>query len=294
MTSTRSAIAAVAAVALFISFGARGATRAEALAAMKTREVRRRRPARRESRGAAEGRRPAHAAVRRHPPCDAQVTCAACQQGYVSISAYGDDLPSAARTARPPRGSSMPSCIPRRCRARRRSRRWVTWPPPAGSSFCGPRWPWRAPAAVPCHRATARCAPISRAAKAVSTGREFASACCPTATTARRARSSPVRRSRAPREDIANGDLPRDVLVLKDLAAAPSGDCSDEGRAMMQLIHDVAPGVAAGVLHGVRKPGRFRRGHSRAGGGGLAGHRRRRHLLRRADVRRRHHRAGGR
>jgi subtilisin family serine protease len=44
-------------------------------------------------------------------------------------------------------------------------------------------------------------------------------------------------------QDMANGDLPRNVLVLKDLAAAPSDDCSDEGRAMMQLIHDVAPGA---------------------------------------------------
>ncbi|HEU4781454.1 MAG TPA: hypothetical protein VFS58_16350, partial [Steroidobacteraceae bacterium] len=43
-------------------------------------------------------------------------------------------------------------------------------------------------------------------------------------------------------QDIANGDLPRDVRVLKDLASVPSNDCSDEGRAMMQLIHDVAPG----------------------------------------------------
>jgi hypothetical protein len=43
-------------------------------------------------------------------------------------------------------------------------------------------------------------------------------------------------------QDKANGDLPDDVLVLKDLASAPSSDCSDEGRAMMQLIHDVAPG----------------------------------------------------
>jgi subtilisin family serine protease len=43
-------------------------------------------------------------------------------------------------------------------------------------------------------------------------------------------------------EDIANGDLPRNVTVLKDLSATPTFDCSDEGRAMMQLIHDVAPG----------------------------------------------------
>ncbi len=45
-------------------------------------------------------------------------------------------------------------------------------------------------------------------------------------------------------EDIANGDLPGDVLVLKDLAVFPNGNCSDEGRAMMQLIHDVAPGAS--------------------------------------------------
>jgi subtilisin family serine protease len=43
-------------------------------------------------------------------------------------------------------------------------------------------------------------------------------------------------------QDIANDDLPRDVIVLKDLADAPSSDCTDEGRAMMQLVHDVAPG----------------------------------------------------
>jgi subtilisin family serine protease len=43
-------------------------------------------------------------------------------------------------------------------------------------------------------------------------------------------------------QDIARGDLPRDVRVLKDLSDAPSADCSDEGRAMMQLVHDVAPG----------------------------------------------------
>jgi subtilisin family serine protease len=43
-------------------------------------------------------------------------------------------------------------------------------------------------------------------------------------------------------QDIANDDLPRDVIVLKDLSDVPSSDCSDEGRAMMQLVHDVAPG----------------------------------------------------
>jgi hypothetical protein len=42
-------------------------------------------------------------------------------------------------------------------------------------------------------------------------------------------------------QDKASHDLPRDVLVLKDLLSTPSPDCTDEGRGMMQLIHDVAP-----------------------------------------------------
>lgn len=42
-------------------------------------------------------------------------------------------------------------------------------------------------------------------------------------------------------QDKASNDLPQDILILKDLSPTPSPDCADEGRAMMQLIHDVAP-----------------------------------------------------
>ncbi len=42
-----------------------------------------------------------------------------------------------------------------------------------------------------------------------------------------------------PQQDIINGDLPSDIKILNDKSCAQS---NDEGRAIMQILHDVAPG----------------------------------------------------
>ena len=46
--------------------------------------------------------------------------------------------------------------------------------------------------------------------------------------------------------DVASGDLPAGVSVLQEMVPCTGG--TDEGRAMMQLVHDVAPG-AAQIFH---------------------------------------------
>jgi subtilisin family serine protease len=45
-------------------------------------------------------------------------------------------------------------------------------------------------------------------------------------------------------QDFVNGDLPMGVRVLADLHTVADAECSDEGRAMSQIVHDVAPGAA--------------------------------------------------
>ena len=242
MTIKNSAIAALAAVALLFSIGAAGATRERCLAA---------RNAAKSGDGARLGASLAvlqKAAARRVPQSDVtrsvtrKLPALRASDGYVSISAYGDDL-AGLRAQLVAKGlHRTPSLHPTAVSGRAPVAALGDMAATTGLKFLRPTLAMARAGIASSRRAIARCAPTWRGAKAAPTAAAFASACCPTATTARPARSKPGAPFTRAAQDIANGDLPRDVLVLKDLADAPSDDCSDEGRAMMQLIHDVAPG----------------------------------------------------
>jgi len=241
MTITRSAIAAVAAMAVFISFGAQGASHAEALAAMKTAKT---------GDGARLGASLAvlqRAAERRLPQSDVthrvtrKLPALRASDGYVSISAYGDDL-QGLRTQLTAKGLIDGVVHSTAVSGKAPVAALGDMAATSGLKFLRPTL------------AMARSQPIvsqgDRSLRADRARRESGASgrgirigvlsdsydCAPGAFEP----GAPFTRAA---QDVANGDLPRDVLVLKDLAAAPSDDCSDEGRAMMQLIHDVAPGA---------------------------------------------------
>ena len=43
-------------------------------------------------------------------------------------------------------------------------------------------------------------------------------------------------------DDIASGDLPADTVILRELPGSYPGTPTDEGRALAQVVHDIAPG----------------------------------------------------
>lgn len=59
--------------------------------------------------------------------------------------------------------------------------------------------------------------------------------------------------------DISNGDLPASLYFLRDMPSR-FGIGTDEGRAMLQIIHDVAPGAQLGFRTGVITAGDFAQG----------------------------------
>ena len=58
--------------------------------------------------------------------------------------------------------------------------------------------------------------------------------------------------------DTANGDLPS-VTVIQEISICTGA--TDEGRAMLQIVHDVAPGANLSFRIRVQWPGRVRLEH---------------------------------
>jgi subtilisin family serine protease len=240
MTMKSSAIAALAAMAVLISAGAQGATRDEAVAAMK---------AAKSGDGARLGASLAvlqRAAARHLPQSDVtrritrKLPALRASEGYVSISAYGDDL-SALRAQLIAKGLTGAVVHSTAVSGRAPVAALGDMAATSGLKFLRPTLAMARTHGVVSQGDRSLRADLARRESGAS-GRGIRVGvmsdsydCAPGAF----APGAPFTRAA---QDKANGDLPNDVLVLKDLAAAPSNDCSDEGRAMMQLIHDVAPG----------------------------------------------------
>jgi len=242
MIIRRCAIAALAAVALFVSIGASAATREEAIAA---------RNAAKSGDGARLGASLTvlqRAAERRVPQSDVtrrvtrKLPALRASQGYVSVSAYGNDL-QALRTQLVAKGLVNAVAHPTAVAGRAPVSALADMARTSGLKFLRPTLAMARTSQGAIVSQGDRSLRADRARRdSGATGRGVRvgvlsdSYDCATGPFEP---GAPFTRAAA---DIANGDLPRDVLVLKDLAPAPSDDCSDEGRAMMQLVHDVAPG----------------------------------------------------
>ncbi len=241
MTSRKSAIAALAVAALSISLGAIGATRQELLdarAAVKSGDGARlgSKLMALEQQTVSQNRSAAAVspiATRKMPGLRAS-------NGYVSISAYGDDL-AALRTQLVAKGLQDAKLHATAVTGRAPIGALADMAKTPGLKFVRPTLAMTRAGSVQSQGDRSLRADRARNESGVN-GKGIRVGvlsdsydCAPGAFE----EGAPFTRAA---QDIASNDLPRDVLVIKDLADAPTDDCSDEGRAMMQLIHDVAPG----------------------------------------------------
>jgi len=240
MITKSSAIVAIAAVALTLSAGAIGANRQDALAAQTAAKT---------GNGARLGASLAvlqNAAARRASGdvtrrVTRKIPALRASDGYVSISAYGDDL-AALRTQLISKGLKDANLHGTAVSGRAPIAALGDMAATSGLKFLRPTLAMANAGAVVTQGDRSLRADLARRESGVS-GRGVRVGVLSDSYDCATGAFEPGAPFTRAAQDVANGDLPRDVHVLKDLAASPSDDCSDEGRAMMQLIHDVAPGA---------------------------------------------------
>ena len=239
MISRKTAIAALAAVGAIISFGASGATRQEAMA-VKNAAV------------SGDNARLAgilavmQRASHRVPQSDVtrsmthRIPALRASQGYVSVSAYGDDL-AGLRAQLVAKGLKNATLHSNAVSGRAPVAALADMATTSGLKIMRPTLAMARAGLVTSQGDRSLRANLARA-ESGATGKGIRVGVLSDSYDCAEGAFAPGAPFTRAAQDIANGDLPKDVLLLKDLASAPSSDCSDEGRAMMQIVHDVAPG----------------------------------------------------
>jgi subtilisin family serine protease len=240
MISRNTAIAALAAMATLFSMGASSATREDVIAAKNAAK------SGNGARLAASLAVMERAAARRVPQSDVtrnvtrKVPVLRASDGYVSISAYGDDL-AGLRAQLIAKGLQDATLHSTAVSGRAPVAALGDMAATPGLKFLKPTMAMARTGSVTSQGDRSLRANLARAESGVN-GRGVRIGVLSDSYDCLTGPFEPGAPFTRAAQDIASNDLPADVLVLKDLAAAPSPDCSDEGRAMMQLIHDVAPG----------------------------------------------------
>jgi subtilisin family serine protease len=255
MITRKSAIAAVAAMAVSFSMGASGASRQDAISAKNA--ARSGNAARLDpllaavQRGAA--RHQPQADLRRAAP--RKLPALRVSDGYVSISAYGNDL-AGLRSQLAAKGLKDAKLHATAVSGRAPVAALADMATSSGLKFMRPVAAMTRVGSVTTQGDRSLRANLARAESGVD-GRGIRVGVLSDSYDCAEGAFAPGAPFTRASQDIARNDLPRDIKLLKDLSDVPSSDCSDEGRAMMQLIHDVAPGASQAFYTAFESPEDF-------------------------------------
>jgi subtilisin family serine protease len=255
MITRKSAIAAVAAMAVSFSMGASGASRQDAISAKNA--ARSGNAARLDpllaavQRGAA--RHQPQADLRRAAP--RKLPALRVSDGYVSISAYGNDL-AGLRSQLAAKGLKDAKLHATAVSGRAPVAALADMATSSGLKFMRPVAAMTRAGSVTTQGDRSLRANLARAESGVD-GRGIRIGVLSDSYDCAEGAFAPGAPFTRASQDIARNDLPRDIKLLKDLSDVPSSDCSDEGRAMMQLIHDVAPGASQAFYTAFESPEDF-------------------------------------